>query len=288
MSNAKEIRTKIASIKKTQKTTRAMEMVSASKIRKAQSQMSRARPYAEKIRQVIHHLSQSHPEYRHRFLDVRPQKRAGLIIISSDRGLCGGLNTNLFKMVVRLLKQWQEQAIEFDFCLIGTKAEAFFKRAGGNIVAHAHHLGDTPNVAQLIGVIKVMLDAYSEGKIDALYVCHNEFINRMSQKPLVHRLLPIVESDIKDDSKKHHWDYIYEPDAKKIIDLLLRRYMESQVYRAAVENMACEHAARMVAMKNATENAGELIKELQLDYNKARQAAITKELSEIVAGAEAV
>lgn len=286
MAGAKEIRTKIRSIKNTQKITRAMEMVAASKMRKAQDRMFTSRPYANKIKDVISHLAKGHPEYRHPYLMVRPIKRAGFIVVSSDRGLCGGLNVNLFKTTVAQMRQCKEQGIEIDLCLIGAKAEAFFKRFGGNVVAQADHLGDTPSVMDTVGIVKVMLDAYDNGRLDALYIVYNEFVNTMTQTPQVEQLLPILPAD--DTALDHYWDYIYEPDARELLDLLLTRYVESRVYQAVVENLASEQAARMIAMKNASENAGDIINELQLAYNKARQAAITQELSEIIAGASAV
>ena len=287
MSSAKEIRTKIQSIGKTQKTTRAMEMVAASKIRKAQEKVSHSRPFANKIIQVIHHLGAASPEYKHSFLSVREKKRVGYIVVSSDRGLCGGLNNNLFKTVVKDMQRFDSDGIEIDICAIGSKAQGFFRRFGGHVVATADHLGDNPEIKDLIGLVKVMLDSYSDGKLDALYVVSNVFVNKMKQDPTITQLLPI-EPEEGEKKEKHHWDYIYEPDAHQLIDQLLIRFIESQVYQAVVENIASEHAARMVAMKNATENAGELIHELQLIYNKARQSAITQELSEIVAGAAAV
>jgi len=286
MSSTKEIRTKILSIKNTGKITRAMEMVAASKMRKAQERMFHARPYAEKIRTVISHLARSHPEYQHPFLNNRPIRRAGLIIVSSDRGLCGGLNMNVLRVSVNTMKEWHDKDIEVGLCLIGSKAEGFFKRYGGNIMAHASHLGDVPSVNQLVGTIKIMLDAYQDEKLDALYLIHNQFINSMTQKPHVLQLLPIEPSD--DKHLRTYWDYIYEPEAKELLDLLLRRYIESQIYRGVIENIACEQAARMVAMRNASDNANEFINTLQLAYNKARQASITRELAEIVAGASAV
>jgi len=286
MAGAKEIRTKIKSIKNTQKITRAMEMVAASKMRRAQERMRATRPYAEKMRNVICHLAHAHPEYRPAYLIERPVKRVGYIIISSDRGLCGGLNVNLFKTTVLSMKQWREQNVEMEFCTIGGKAGMFFKRLGGNVVARATHLGDTPHIADIIGTVKVMLDAYDTGRIDRLFVVYNDFINTMSQKPRVDQLLPIVPTG--DQKLKHHWDYIYEPDAKTVLDGLLMRYIESLVYQGLVENIASEQAARMVAMKSASDNAGNLIDELALAYNKARQAAITREISEIVSGAAAV
>jgi len=286
MAGAKEIRTQIKSIQNTRKITKAMEMVAASKMRKAQDRMRASRPYAEKIRNVIAHLSQAHPEYKHPFLIEREARRVGLIIISTDRGLCGGLNINLFKTVIGQLREWQDAGLEVDIAVFGSKAQQFFKRIGGNIVAQATHLGDAPGVDDLIGSVKVMLDAYSEGRIDRLYLASNEFVNTMTQRPQVDQLLPVAGEP--DEELKHHWDYIYEPDAKPVLDGLLMRYIESLVYQGVVENVACEMAARMVAMKAASDNAGNLIDELQLAYNKARQAAITQELSEIVSGAAAV
>jgi F-type H+-transporting ATPase subunit gamma len=287
MSQAKEIRTKIGSIKSTQKITRAMELVAASKMRRAQDRMATSKPYATKIREVISHVASSHSEYAHPFLQERTEtKRVGYIIISSDRGLCGGLNINLFRSVVNDIKPWMDKDVEIDYCLIGRKAESFFKRHGGNVVAMADHLGDAPEVADLIGIVKVMLDHFTDGKIDALYIVGNEFINTMKQQPYVRQLLPL-EPDTSE--KQGHWDYIYEPDsARELLDMLLRRYIESQVYQAVVENIACFQAAQMVAMKSATDNAGELIDDLQLIYNKARQASITAEISEIVGGAAAI
>ena len=285
MSGEKEIRTKIKSIQSTQKITKAMEMVAASKMRKAQDRMAGTRPYARKIRNVIGHLAMAHPEYKHPFLVEREAKRVGFIVISTDRGLCGGLNINLFKKAVTAMKEWQEQGVEIDLCVIGSKASNFFRRHG-NIVSEITHLGDTPRIAELIGTIKVMLDSYEEGRIDRLYLVANEFINTMSQKPYVQQLIPVEASE--EEELKHHWDYLYEPDSKEVLDGLLMRFIESQVYQGVVENVACEMAARMVAMKSATDNAGTIINELQLVYNKARQAAITQEISEIVAGAAAV
>jgi len=286
MAGAKEIRTKIASIKNTQKITKAMQMVAASKMRKAQERMQATRPYAEKVRNVVAHIAQSHPEYRHPYLIEREVKRIGVIVISTDRGLCGGLNINLFKKAIRSMKEWSEAGYEIDLTLIGTKARGFFKRIGGRIVATADHLGDAPSIVELIGTIKVMLDAYEAGEIDRLYLVHNSFVNTMIQQPELVQLLPV--SGEADDQLKHHWDYIYEPDSKPVLDALMIRYIESLVYQGVVENIACEMSARMVAMKAATDNAGNLIDELQLIYNKARQAAITQEISEIVSGAAAV
>lgn len=288
MSAAKEIRSKIRSIKNTQKITRAMEMVAASKMRKAQDRMHRSKPYAKKILQVIGHLAKSHVEYHHPYLQTREIKRVGWIVITTDRGLCGGLNTNLLKATVQHVKKWKEESqATLSFCLIGSKGESFFRRVGGDVLAHAKHLGDAPLLTDLIGVVKVMLDAYLENKIDALFLCSNEFINTMRQEPRVQPILPVVPS--ADETLAHYWDYIYEPDnAKILLDQLLTRYIESQVYRGVIENMACEQAARMIAMKSATDNAADLIDNLELAYHKARQAAITRELTEIVAGAAAV
>lgn len=287
MSATRALRTKMQSIKNTQKITHAMELVAASKMRKAQLRMSASKPYSQSIRQVIAHVASSHSEYHHVFLQKRETiKRVGFIIVSTDRGLCGGLNIQLFRAVLLAMQEWQKKGVEIDLCLIGHKAVNFFRRIGGNIVAVAEHLGDASSVTDLIGVIKVMLDSYSENKLDALYVAYNEFINTMTQKPKILQLLPIEIP--KEEARPGYWDYIYEPDAKALLDRLLTSYIETQVYQAVVENIACEQAARMVAMKNATENAGQLLDELQLIYNKTRQAAITRELSEIVAGADAI
>ncbi len=287
MAGAKEIRTKIKSIKSTQKITKAMEMVAASKMRKAQERMRAARPYASKIRNVISHLAHAHTEYRSPGLIERELKRVGLIVISTDRGLCGGLNTNLFKAAIVAMQQWRTQGVEVDVCTVGTKAFQFFRRLKGNIVAHVSHLGDAPRFEDVLGPVKVMADAFTEGRIDAIYLVYNEFINTMSQKPKIEQLVPIT-AEVQDAAPVHRWDYIYEPDPKDLIELLLRRYGESVVYQALVENVACEMASRMVAMKSASDNAGALIDELQLIYNKARQASITQELAEIVGGAAAV
>ena len=286
MAGAKEIRTKIASIKNTQKITKAMEMVAASKMRKAQERMLATRPYSAKIQNVVAHVSHAHPEYHHPYLVKREAKRVGLIVISTDRGLCGGLNINLFKSVINAMKDWDEAGLEIDLTLIGSKSNAFFKRLGGNITATATHLGDAPSIIELIGTVKVMLDAYEAGSIDRLYLAHNEFENTMSQNPVLKQLIPVAGE--ADEQLETHWDYIYEPDSRPVMDALMIRYIESLVYQGVVENNACEQAARMVAMKSATDNAGDLIDELQLIYNKARQAAITQEISEIVSGAAAV
>ena len=287
MSGSKEIRNKIGSIKNTQKITSAMEMVAASKMRKAQERMKASKPYAKRIRGVINHLAQGHSEYHHNYLSDREVKRVGYIVISSDRGLCGGLNNNMFKKALLEMKGWSEKEIEIDLSLIGSKAINFYKTYGGNVLSTASHLGDSPSVGDIVGAVKVMLNAFDEGKIDRLYLVNNEFVNTMTQLPEIQQILP-VPVDEEDDKLTHYWDYIYEPDAKEILDVLLVRYIESQVYQGVVENLACEMAARMVAMKSATDNAGDIIDELQLIYNKARQASITQELSEIVAGAAAV
>ncbi len=287
MAGAKEIRTQIASIKNTQKITRAMEMVAASKMRKAQNRMQAARPYAVKMRNVIAHLAQAVPEYRHSFMTGgRDVKRVGYIVVSSDRGLCGGLNNNLFRNLIRELRGWRDQGVEVSFCTIGSKATGFFKRFGGKVRGQVTHLGDAPHVDDLIGTVKLMLDAFEAGEVDEIRIAYNQFINTMSQKPVVEQLVPITAEP--EQALSHHWDYIYEPDAKVVLTNLLTRYIESLVYQAVVENGACEQSARMVAMKSASDNAGNLIKELQLIYNKARQAAITQEISEIVGGAAAV
>lgn len=287
MASGKEIRSKIKSVQNTQKITRAMEMVAASKMRKAQDRRSATRPYAENIRRVIGHLAHAHPEYSHTYMQEREVKRVGIILISTDRGLCGGLNTNMFKAALGAMKEWKGKGVEVDLCSIGSKGLGFFRRLGGNIVSEISQLGDAPKLEELIGTVKVMLDAFDSGEIDKLYVVNNEFVNTMTQKPTVEQLLPIEARELN-ESLQHHWDYIYEPEAKEVLDQLLMRYVESLVYQGVVENIACEQAARMVAMKAASDNAGNLIGELQLAYNKARQAAITQELSEIVAGAAAV
>jgi len=286
MAAGKEIRNQIKSIKNTQKITSAMEMVAASKMRKAQDSMQLGKPYATNIRNVVSHLANANPEYRHVYMKERPVKRVGFIIISSDRGLCGGLNINLFKAMVNAMREWHEQGAEADICTIGAKGASFFNSYGGNVVAAIRNIGERPTVADVIGSVKVMLDSYMEGRIDRLYLVNNEFVNTMTQKPTVQQLLPLQPADAKE--YKHHWDYIYEPAPKELLDGLLTRYIESLVYQGVVENNACEQAARMIAMKNATDNAGDLIGDLQLVYNKARQAAITQELSEIVSGAAAV
>ena len=286
MAGAKEIRTKIASIKSTQKITKAMEMVAASKMRRAQERMRAARPYAEKMRRVIGHIRQANPDYRHPYLEVRDVKSVGLIIVSTDRGLCGSLNINVFKQALAEIREAQRADAQVHLCLIGSKAVQFFRRLKLPVVASATHLGDRPHLADLIGTVKVMLDMYGEGKIDRLLMLSNNFINTMTQRPEVRQLLPAETLDAEDLQER--WDYIYEPSAADLLGGFMMRYIEAQVYQEAVENVACEMASRMVAMKSASDNAGKLIDELQLIYNKARQAAITKEISEIVGGAAAV
>lgn len=286
MPSGKEIRTQISSIKSTQKITSAMEMVAASKMRKAQERMQRGKAFAQKIRSVIGHIANANSEYRHIFLEEREIKRVGYIVVSTDRGLCGGLNVNLFKQAIASMRQWAEQDIDVDICVVGAKAGAFFNAYGGNVVAAVRDLGEDPVVIDLVGSIKVMLENYESGAIDKLYLVANEFVNTMTQKPVVEQLLPLEAEEA--ETLKHHWDYIYEPDARDLLEGLFIRYIESLVYQAVVENGACEQAARMIAMKSATDNAGDLIDDLQLAYNKARQAAITQELSEIVGGAAAI
>jgi len=286
MAGTKEIRNQIASVKSTQKITKAMQMVATSKMRRAQDRMKLARPYAEKIRSVIGNLHHANPDYRHPFMSTREAKNVGIIVISTDRGLAGGLNANVFKQTLGLVKEWQEKGAGVSLTVMGAKGMAFFRRVNLPMLASVSGLGDKPHVNDLIGTVKVMLDAYREGKIDRLFLVHAEFVNTMTQKPRVEQLLPVEPSDKA--GLQDHWDYIYEPSASAILDGLLMRYIESQVYRGAVENVASEMAARMVAMKAATDNAGKLIHELQLVYNKARQAAITTELAEIVGGAAAV
>jgi F-type H+-transporting ATPase subunit gamma len=286
MPGTKEIRTKIASVKSTQKITKAMQMVATSKMRRAQDRMKLARPYAEKIRTVIGHLNEANPDFRHPFLVAREPKAVGIIVISTDRGLAGGLNANLFKQVLLQMRDWQTKGAQVSLSIVGTKGIAFFRRLGTPVLGSVSGLGDRPHIKDLIGTIKVMLDAYRDGKIDRLYLANAKFVNTMTQQPTITQLLPVDAAD--NQGLPEHWDYIYEPDARAILEGLLMRYVESQVYQGVVENVASEMAARMVAMKAATDNAGTLIQDLQLVYNKARQAAITKELSEIVGGAAAV
>lgn len=286
MAAAKEIRTKIASVKNTQKITKAMEMVAASKMRKAQDRMAAARPYADKMRNVVAHIAHANTEYRHPFLIEREVKRIGVIVVTTDRGLCGGLNANLFRQSLRQFQAWEKEGKEIDLCVIGNKGLGFFSRLGGRVVGQASSLGDAPELEDLIGTIKVMLDSFLENRVDQVFMVSNEFVNRMTQKPNFEQLLPLKPGD--SDELRHHWDYIYEPEARDVMEQLFSRYIESLVYQGVVENIACEQSARMVAMKAAADNAGKLIDELQLVYNKARQAAITQELSEIVGGAAAV
>ena len=288
MAGAKEIRNKIGSVKNTQKITGAMEMVAASKMRRAQERMSASRPYAETMRKVIGHIAQGNLEYKHPYLMEREVKRVGYIVVSTDRGLCGGLNINLFKAALNDMKQWSAKGAKVDLALIGSKASNFFERHGAKVKAHVSGLGDNPSVNDLIGSVKVMLKAYDNGEIDRLYLVYNKFVNTMVQQPKVDQLLPLPVTEDSKLAKKHHWDYLYEPDPKQLLDTLLIRYVESQVYQGVVENLASEQAARMVAMQAATDNAGNLINDLQLVYNKARQASITQELTEIVSGAAAV
>ena len=289
MANLKEIRAKVASIKSTQKITRAMQMVAASKMRRAQERMAQGRPYAENMRRVIAHLVQANPEYKHRYMVDRPVKRVGYIVVSSDRGLAGGLNINLFKKVVQHVQQQRAQSIEVEFALIGQKAVSFFKSYGGKVVSAATQLGDAPDTEQLTGSVQAMLDSYDKGEIDRIYLVSNRFINAMTQKPTVDQLVPLAQADESEDlNRQYGWDYLYEPEAEELLNGLLVRYIESMVYQGVIENIASEQSARMVAMKAATDNAGGLIKDLQLIYNKLRQAAITQEISEIVGGAAAV
>ena len=286
MAIGKEIRNQIGSIKSTQKITSAMEVVAASKMRKAQERMRATRPYAEKMRQVIGHIARSNKDYRHPFMLEREVKRVGYIVISSDRGLCGGLNNNAFKLLVREMRSWKDKDVAIDLCAIGQKGASFFRSYGGNVIAALTHIGDDPSAEALIGNVKVMLDSFRDGNIDRLYLVSNEFVNTMTQMPKAQQLLPLPEGEEEDTGRQ--WDYLYEPDSRPILDGLLPRYIESQVYQGVVENLACEQAARMVAMKSATDNAGDIVKDLQLIYNKARQAAITQEISEIVSGAGSV
>ncbi len=287
MASTKEIRNQIKSIGSTRKITKAMEMVAASKMRRAQNRMNEARPYANKMRSVVSHLANAHPEYMHPFVVNREEiKTVGFIVISSDRGLCGGLNVNVFRKAASAMAEWHDKGAQVRVCVIGKKASAFFRRHNAEVLSEATNLGDAPELSTLIGAIKVMMDGYLDGNIDRVFVVGNEFVNTMIQSPNIEQLIPIVASE--EQELKHYWDYIYEPDSKELIDYLMSRYIESLVYQSVAENSACEQAARMVAMKAATDNAGNLIDELQLVYNKARQAAITQELSEIVGGAAAV
>ena len=286
MAVGKEIKKKIGSVSNTQKITSAMQMVAASKMRRTQERMREGKPYAEKIRAVIGHLANANPEYRHIYMENREVQRVGYIVVSTDKGLCGGLNVNLFRVLLKDMADWQEKGVECELALIGNKAQGFFRAVGGNVAAAISGVGEVPTVAELIGGIKVMLDAYEEGRIDRLFIASNEFVNTMTQSPVVRQLLPLDPAE--EAEYAHRWDYLYEPDARELIESLMVRYIESQVYQAVVENSACEQAAKMIAMKNATENADKLIDELTLIYNSARQAAITQEIAEIVGGAAAV
>jgi F-type H+-transporting ATPase subunit gamma len=289
MPGSKEMRNKIKSVQNTRKITKAMEMVAASKMRKAQERMRAGRPYGEKIRTICANLSHANPEYRHPFLVPRGElKRVGVVIVTTDKGLCGGLNTNLLRMVLMKMREWSDQKIESQVVAIGNKGLGFFSRAGAKIVSHVTHLGDTPHLEQLIGPLKVQLDAFTSGEVDAVYLCYNKFINTMKQEPQLLQLLPLTDDRLERTDPNHDWDYVYEPDAATVLDDLLLRYVESVIYQAVAENMSCEQSARMVAMKAASDNAKKVIDDLQLTYNKARQAGITKELSEIVGGAAAV
>ncbi|MEW6676900.1 MAG: F0F1 ATP synthase subunit gamma [Pseudomonadota bacterium] len=288
MAAGKEIRSKIKSVENTRKITRAMEMVAAAKMRKAQERMKHARPYAEKIAKVAAHFSKAHPEYKHPFVVSRDTvKRAGLILVTTDKGLCGGLNTNALRLTLNKLKAWDEQKIEVDVCAIGSKGMGFIQRLGANIASQVTHLGDTPHMEKLIGPVQVMLDAYKEGRIDAIYMVYSRFVSTMKQEATLTQLVPLSGAQDTEASGEH-WDYIYEPEAKSVVDSLMVRYIEALIYQAVAENMACEQSARMVAMKAASDNAKNVISELKLVYNKTRQAAITQEISEIVAGASAV
>lgn len=288
MAGAKEIRSKIGSVQNTQKITKAMEMVAASKMRKSQERMAASRPYAETIRKVIGHIALGNLEYKHPYLEERNVKRVGYLVVSTDRGLCGGLNVNLFKKVLAEMKWWVDQGVGSDLAIIGAKGSSFFSAVGGNVVARISGMGDNPSLSELIGPVKVMLQAYDENRIDKLFIANNKFINTMAQSPQITQLLPLPAATDEEALMKKSWDYLYEPDPRELLDTLMSRYVESQVYQGVVENLASEQAARMVAMKAATDNGGDLIKELQLIYNKARQASITQELTEIVSGASAV
>jgi F-type H+-transporting ATPase subunit gamma len=286
MAGAKEIRTKIKSVKSTQKITKAMEKVATSKMRKAQVRMAAAKPYAHKIREMMGHLANASPDFRHPYLVARPVKKVAYLVVTSDRGLCGGLNTNLLRQVARSARDFKEQGVEVSFALVGAKGTAFFKRFGGEVLAEVSKLGDAPHLDQLVGVLKVLTNAFSEANVDKVILASTDFVNTMTQKPTLQTLLPLEA--VKSEGMRDNWDYLYEPSAESLLDFVLNRYLESQVYQAVVENTACEQAARMVAMKAATDNAGKIISSLQLAYNRARQAAITKEISEIVGGAAAV
>jgi F-type H+-transporting ATPase subunit gamma len=287
MANSKEVRNQIASIGNTQKITSAMEKVAASKMKKTEVRMAKGRPYRERMLEVISHLANGQPENKPIYMDEREVKNVAIIVVTSDKGLCGGLNANLLRQVTRFTKELSEEGKQVSFCLIGTKGRAFFKSYGGKIISATEKLGDDPSIEELLGAVKVLLDSFVEGEVDKIYLASNKFVNTMSQNPTVEQLVPLVRE--KTEQKSLHWDYLYEPDdSRMILDGLMSRYIESLVYQGVVENIACEQAAKMVAMKSATDNAGDLIEELQLVYNNARQAAITQELSEIVAGAAAL
>ncbi|MEW6728470.1 MAG: F0F1 ATP synthase subunit gamma [Pseudomonadota bacterium] len=286
MAGAKEIRTQIKSVQNTRKITKAMEMVAASKMRKAQENMEATRPYLQKVKDVIANLSNAHPEYRHPFMVERPVKRVGMILVTTDRGLCGGLNVNLFRQALRTMQGWADKNIEIDVCAIGSKGVAFVKRGAFNPVAEITGLGDRPKFVRVQGAVKVMLDAFEAGNLDEIWIARNDFVNSMTQRPVIERILPLMPVDLPE--LQHRWDYIYEPESKDVLDLLLKRYVAASVHQATIENVACEMSARRIAMKNASDNAGGLIRDLKLKYNKARQAAITQEIAEIVGGAAAV
>lgn len=291
MASLKEIRAKVTSIKSTQKITRAMQMVAASKMRRAQERMEQGRPYADGIRRVISHLVQAQSDYKHPYMVSRPVNRVGFVVITSDRGLAGGLNINLFKNLIKKVKSYQEQSVEIEFAVVGSKGVGFFRSFGGKVTCAVTDYGDSPALEQINTPVQVMLDDYNQGKLDRIYLVYNQFVNAMTQKPVVEQLVPLAENTFDDElglPSTHGWDYIYEPDTQTLIDSLLLRYIESIVYQSVMENIASEQSARMVAMKAATDNAGNLIKDLQLVYNKLRQAAITREISEIVGGAAAV
>ena len=289
MAGSREIRNKIKSVQNTRKITKAMEMVAASKMRKAQDRMRHARPYADKLRNIAAHLANANPEYRHPFLVKRDGLKAvGVILVTTDKGLCGGLNTNILRMLTQRMREIEGQGARVQITAIGNKGLGFMQRINAKVVSQIVHLGDTPNLEKLIGPVKVQLDAYAKGEIDVVYLAYNRFINTMKQEPVIEQLLPLDPSHLQDTSREYSWDYLYEPDAQTVLDELLLRYAEALIYQGVVENMASEQSARMVAMKSASDNAKKVIGDLQLSYNKARQAAITKELSEIVSGAAAV
>ena len=286
MAAGREIKKKIASVQTTQKSTRAMQMVAASRMKRTQERMEHGRPYSLRIHEMIGHLANASPEYRHVYMNARDVRRVGYIVVSTDRGLCGGLNVNLFRELVRAIRQWETDGAPADLALVGNKAAQFFRAVGGNVVAALSDVGETPALADLIGGVRVMLDAFAEGRIDRLDIISNEFVNTMTQRPVIKQLLPLPP--MASEEFQHRWDYLYEPDARELIEGLVERYIESLVYQAVLENTACEQAARMIAMKNATDNAEEIVSELTLLYNNARQASITQEISEIVSGAAAV